>query len=54
MKHVERIDPSTDQILETYNCIQDVCSKFKTCHKTIHKACASGDLYRGYKWRVVV
>jgi phage anti-repressor protein len=52
-KYVERIDPVTHTVLERYDCIQDVCSHFKTCHKTIHKMSESGDIYRGFKWKVV-
>ena len=52
-KYVERIDPVTHTVLERYDCIQDVCSQFKTCHKTIHKMSTSGDIYKGFKWKVV-
>ena len=52
-KYVERIDPVTHTVLERYDCIQDVCSQFKTCHKTIHKISTSGDIYKGFKWKVV-
>lgn len=52
-KMVERIDPETDNVLETFQCIQDVCSQYKTCHKTIHKLNKSGDIYKGYKWRII-
>ena len=51
-KYVERIDPVTHTVLERYDCIQDVCSQFKTCHKTIHKMSTSGDIYMGFKWKV--
>jgi phage anti-repressor protein len=52
-RYVERIDPVTHTVLERYDCIQDVCSQFKTCHKTIHKMSESGDIYRGFKWKVI-
>jgi phage anti-repressor protein len=52
-KMVERIDPDSDSVLETFKCIQDVCSKYKTSHKTVHKVSKSGDIYKGFKWRVI-
>lgn len=52
-KRVERIDPDTDSTLEVYSCIQDVCNMYKTSHKTIHKVCKSGDIFRGFKWKLV-
>jgi phage anti-repressor protein len=53
-KSVNRIDPDTDAILETYACVQDVCSLFKTSHKTVHKVSASGDIFKGFKWALAV
>lgn len=52
-KVVRRIDPDTNQILETYNCIQDICNIYKCCHKSINKASKSGDIFKGYKWIIV-
>lgn len=52
-KVVQRIDPDTNQILETYHCIQDICSVYKCCHKSINKASKSGDIFKGYKWNIV-
>jgi hypothetical protein len=49
-KKIQRVDPVTNEVVETYTCIQDVCSIYKTCHKTIHKVSKSGDIYRGFKW----
>jgi phage anti-repressor protein len=51
-KVVQRIDPDTDEVLEVYPCIQDVCSIYRTCHKTIHKVSNSGEIYKGYKWNI--
>lgn len=51
-KKVERLDPETNEVLETYACIQDVCSKHRICHKTVNKISASGDIYKGFKWRL--
>ncbi len=46
-------DPYTNTIVETYNCIQDIVSKFKTCHKSIHKACQSGYIFKNLIWKYV-
>lgn len=51
-KKVQRIHPDTDEVLETYNCIQDVCSQFTICHKTLNDKSKTGVPYKGYKWRV--
>lgn len=53
-KGVEKIDITTNNVIETYACIQDVCNLFKTSHKTIHKLSKSGDIYKGFKWRVIL
>ena len=52
-KYVQRIDPNTNDILEQYACIQDVCNIYRTCHKSIHKACKSGDVFKNFKWNIV-
>lgn len=49
---VQQIDPLTSQVIETYSCLQDVCSKFTTSHKTIRKYSATGDIYKGYIWKL--
>jgi phage anti-repressor protein len=51
-KTVQRIDPISNEVLETYFCIQDVCSMYRTCHKTIHKASKTGEIYKGFKWNI--
>ena len=52
-KGVQKIDPSTDEIIETYESIQVVCSKYKTSHKTIHTLNNNGNIYRGFKWKIL-
>lgn len=51
-KKIERIDPLTNEVLETYACLHDACVKFATSHKTLKKYSDSGKSYKGYKWRV--
>lgn len=52
-KQVEQVDPNTDQVVDTFSSIQEISSKFRICHKTMNKVVASGDVYKGYKWRFV-
>lgn len=52
-KGVQRIDPVTHDVLQTYTNIQEVCSSFNTCHKTIHKYSQSGDIYKGFMWNII-
>jgi hypothetical protein len=52
-KVVQRIDPDTNEIIESYNCMQDVCKAFKCCHKSINKANETGDIFKGFKWNIV-
>lgn len=51
-KKVQRLDPNTGEVLETYTCLQDACKQFRTCHKTLKKKSESGAIYKGYRWRV--
>jgi len=53
-KRVQRIDPFTNKVLETYSCMQDVCNAFNCCHKSIKKAHDSGDIFKNFKWNIVV
>lgn len=52
-KTVQRIDPETNEVLETYACIQEVASKYRICHKTINKLSDTSDIYKGFKWQIV-
>jgi phage anti-repressor protein len=52
-KKIQRLDANTGKVLETYNCLQDVCAQFRTCHKTLKKKSEDGSTYKGYKWRVI-
>lgn len=52
-KLVERIDPDTDEVLESYNSMSAVCNEYKCCHKSIHIANSTGDIFKGFKWRIV-
>lgn len=51
-KSVERINPQTKEVIEKFSSLQDACSKFATSHKTLKKYSASGDIYKGFIWRL--
>lgn len=51
-KKVERLHPKTGEVLETLTSLQEACSKFKTCHKTLKIKSDTKKEYKGYKWRV--
>jgi len=51
-KTVQRIDPETNEVLETFACIQEVASKYKICHKTLNKLSDTSDIYKGFKWQI--
>jgi hypothetical protein len=42
---VHRVDPETNQVLETFECIDDVVEK-------ITEASKSGEVYMGFIWRI--
>lgn len=49
-KKVYRIDPTTDAILETFDCVLEVVKKYKISHKTISKLSKTKDIYKGFVW----
>jgi hypothetical protein len=52
-KKVEKLDPISKEVLETFTCLQDACSKFRTCHRTLKIKSENGEPYKGFKWRVI-
>jgi phage anti-repressor protein len=52
-KRVQQIDPKTKEVITTFESKQDVCSKLGICQKTITKYNASGNIYKGYIWKLV-
>jgi hypothetical protein len=50
-KGVAKIDPNTNEIVEEFDCFQDVVNKYRICHKKLNLLCASGDIYKGFVWR---
>jgi hypothetical protein len=51
-KKVQRIDPMTMTVLETYPCIQDVCNAYSCCHKSIKQSSASGNIFKNFIWKL--
>jgi phage anti-repressor protein len=52
-KRVQQIDPKTKEVITTFESKQDVCSKLGICQKTITKYSTSGNIYKGYIWKLV-
>jgi len=51
-KKVERIDPHTNEVVEVHPCIQDVCSKYRICHKKMNAISETGEIYKGFIWHI--
>jgi phage anti-repressor protein len=49
-KKVNRIDPRTNEVVEVHPCIQDVCSKYRICHKKMNSLSDTGEIYKGFIW----
>lgn len=41
------------EVVETFQCLQDAYAKHGICHKTLKKYSDSGNLYRGFKWKIL-
>jgi len=51
-KAVMCVDPATDEVIKTFGSIQDVCDFYKCAYKTVKERCKTGDIYKGYKWKM--
>lgn len=49
---VQCIDPMNNTIFKTFQCIQEVCDAFNCCHKTVKDRCKTGDIFKGYIWKL--
>ena len=52
-KKVQQIDPETNNVINTFSCIQDVSNIHKISHKMINKLNKSGDIYKKFKWKLI-
>jgi hypothetical protein len=50
---IEKLDPETNEVLETLNSINDVAKKYKISAKTIKRYSNNGEVYNNFKWRIV-
>jgi hypothetical protein len=41
------------EVIETFQCLQDAYAKYGICHKTLKKYSDSGNLYMGFKWKIL-
>lgn len=48
---IEQLDPATSKVVQTYNSIADVLKVFCVSREVLKRACDSGDVRMGYKWR---
>jgi hypothetical protein len=51
-KKVDRLHPTTGEVLETMSSLQEASDKYGICHKTLNKKSDTEQKYKGYKWRV--
>lgn len=52
-KRINRVDPDTNEVVESFNSIQEIQNKYRICHKKINALAKSGDIYKGFKWLYV-
>lgn len=52
-KKVQQIDPRTNEIIKTYKSNQDVCKTAQISTATIRRITQTGEIYNGYKWKIV-
>ena len=52
-KKVQQIDPRTNEIIKTYKSNQDVCKIAQISTATIRRITQTGEIYNGYKWKIV-
>jgi hypothetical protein len=51
-KHVEQIDPKTNNVIGKYYSNREVCKKFQMSVTSLKKASETGDIHHGYKWKI--
>ena len=52
-KHVEQIDPKTNNVIATYYSNHEICKKFQMSVTSLKKASESGNIHHGYKWKII-
>jgi phage anti-repressor protein len=51
-KGIQKICPTTKDVVEEFDCFQDVANMYRICHKKLNQLCKSGDIYKGFTWRL--
>lgn len=51
-KHVNQIDPKTNNIIATYYSNREICKKFQMSVTSLKKASESNNIHHGYKWKI--
>ncbi len=52
-KKVQRIDPETDEVLETYSAISTAARAYKISSHIIHTSSKIGEVYKDFKWKIL-
>lgn len=52
-KKVQKIDPQTQKIIETYNSNRDVIKKYQMSNLTLKKISETGEIYKNFIWKIV-
>ena len=52
-KKVQQIDPKTNEIIKTYNSNREVCNVAQISTAIIRRITETGEIYNGYKWKLV-
>ena len=53
-KKVQQIDPKTNEIIKTYNSNREVCNVAQISTAVIRRITETGEIYNGYKWKLVL
>ena len=52
-KKVQKIDPQSQKIIETYNSNRDVIKKYQISNLTLKKISETGEIYKNFIWKIV-
>ena len=51
-KSVQQIDPKTDEVIQTYHSNREIIKKFQMSVTSLKQASESGEIHKGYKWKI--
>lgn len=52
-KKVQKIDPQTQKVIETYNSNRDVIKKYQMSNLTLKKISETGEIYKNFIWKII-